>query len=156
MTLLRTVVVTYLLNISFNSCSETNWPRLATNNVEHGAALMLTVGCDCGVDPTGDPNAGDGKKCGNDAACIAVNAAVGCCIDKGGCKQNHYVTFSFSRVITLNAKNLCFYYSSPDYCKFVGRIRNGVSFVKNRTVAPPSSKFRLPESFFLIFSSHAT
>lgn len=68
---------TYLLNISFNSCSETNWPRLATNKVEHGAALMLTVGCDGGVDPTGDANAGDGKKCGNDAACIAVKAAVG-------------------------------------------------------------------------------
>ncbi len=80
---------TYLLNISFNSCSETNWPRFATNNVEHGAALMLTVGCDGGVDPTGDANAGDGKKCGgNEAACIAVNAAVGWGIDSGGCKKN--------------------------------------------------------------------
>lgn len=62
--------------------------------MEHGAALMLTVGCDGGVDPTGDAKAGDGKKCGgNDAACIAVNAAVGWGIDKGGWKWKNYYYF---------------------------------------------------------------
>lgn len=49
---------------------------------------MLTVGCDGGVEPTGDPKAGDGKKCGNEAACIAVKAAVGWGIERGGCKKN--------------------------------------------------------------------
>lgn len=50
---------------------------------------MLTVGWDWGVDPTGLARAGDGRKWGgNEAACIAVNAAVGWWgIDIGGCKS---------------------------------------------------------------------
>ena len=32
----ETVPILYLLNKSFNSCSEENCPRLATNSVEHG------------------------------------------------------------------------------------------------------------------------
>lgn len=49
---------------------------------------MLTVGWDWGVDPTGLARAGDCRKWGgNEAACIAVNAAVGWGIDRGCCKS---------------------------------------------------------------------
>lgn len=68
--------------MSLSSCSDTNWPRLATNRVEHGALLTAMFGCDEG-DPTGDANAGDGKKCGSDA-CIDVKV-VGCGRDIGAC-----------------------------------------------------------------------
>lgn len=40
------------------------------------------LGCD-DEEPTGDANAGDGKKCGNEA-CIDVNV-VGCGSDMGAC-----------------------------------------------------------------------
>lgn len=76
-----------LLKISLSSCSETNCPRLATNKVLHGAVLTPIPGCDEGLEPTGDASAGEGKKCGNEAACIAVSAAVGWGIDSGGCRK---------------------------------------------------------------------
>ena len=76
------IFLTYLLNISLSSCSETNWPKLATNKVEQGALLTAIFGCD-DEEPTGDANAGDGKKCGNEA-CIDVNV-VGCCKDIWAC-----------------------------------------------------------------------
>lgn len=50
--------------------------------MEHGALLTAIFGCDDG-DPTGDANAGDGKKCGSDA-CIDVKV-VGCGKDIGAC-----------------------------------------------------------------------
>lgn len=50
--------------------------------MEHGALLTAIFGCDEG-DPTGDANAGDGKKCGSDA-CIDVKV-VGCGKDIGAC-----------------------------------------------------------------------
>lgn len=50
-----------LLNMSFSSCSDTNWPRFATKRVEHCALLTAMFGCDEG-DPTGDASAGDGRK----------------------------------------------------------------------------------------------
>jgi hypothetical protein len=34
-------VNTYLLNKSFNSCSEENWPRFATNRVEQGELVVV-------------------------------------------------------------------------------------------------------------------
>lgn len=74
-------IVTNLLNISFSSCSETNWPKLATNSVEHGALLTPSPGCD-DDEPTGDAKAGLGKKCGNEAW-IDVSA-VGWGSDIGG------------------------------------------------------------------------
>lgn len=40
----------YLPNKSFSSCSDTNWPRLATNSVEHGGVLQFEVDV---VEPTG-------------------------------------------------------------------------------------------------------
>lgn len=52
----------YLANISFSSCSETNCPRLATNRVEHGAALTPIPGWEEGDEPTGEASAGDGRK----------------------------------------------------------------------------------------------
>lgn len=67
---------------SFNSCSDTNWPKLATNNVEQGGLFTPNPGCE-EEDPTGEAKAGLGKKCGNDAACIEVSA-VGCGKDSGG------------------------------------------------------------------------
>lgn len=74
----------HLPNISFNSCSETNWPRFATNNVEQGGLLTPIPGCD-DDDPTGEASAGLGRKWGNDA-CTDVSA-VGCGRDIGGCKN---------------------------------------------------------------------
>lgn len=55
---------TYLANSSFSSCSDTNWPRLATNSVEHGAfaARGGFGGCEPPVDPPGLAKAGLGKK----------------------------------------------------------------------------------------------
>lgn len=54
----------YLANSSFSSCSDTNWPRLATNSVEHGAfaARGGFGGCEPPVDPPGLAKAGLGKK----------------------------------------------------------------------------------------------
>lgn len=57
---------TNLLKISLSSCSETNWPKLATNRVEQGALLTAMLGCE-DEEPTGDAKAGEGKKCGNEA-----------------------------------------------------------------------------------------
>lgn len=56
--------IIYLAKISLSSCSETNWPRLATNNVEHGA-LAASGGfgcCDVPFELTGLAKAGEGKK----------------------------------------------------------------------------------------------
>jgi hypothetical protein len=75
---------THLLKTSLSSCSDTNWPRLATNRVEQGALFNPTPGCD-EDEPTGEASAGDGKKCGRDAW-IDVRAAVGCGMDSGGCR----------------------------------------------------------------------
>ncbi|KAL3278318.1 hypothetical protein HHI36_013649, partial [Cryptolaemus montrouzieri] len=66
---------TYLAKISFSSCSDTNWPKLATKSVEQGGLLTPIPGWD-DEDPTGEAKAGLGRKCGNEA-CIEVNA-VGC------------------------------------------------------------------------------
>lgn len=38
---------------SLSSCSETNWPRLATNSVEQGGVAAVEE-----VEPTGDDSAG--------------------------------------------------------------------------------------------------
>lgn len=54
------IVVTDLLKISLSSCSDTNWPKLATKSVEHGAAEG-TGGIGAPT-PAGDPNAGAGSK----------------------------------------------------------------------------------------------
>lgn len=83
---LRPIWVQYLANISLSSCSDTNWPRLATNSVEHGPVLTPIPCWEEGDEPTGEARAGDGRKCGSEA-CMAVNAAVGCGMDKGGCKH---------------------------------------------------------------------
>lgn len=55
---------THLANISFSSCSDTNCPRLATNNVEQGALAEIgwLGGWVAPVEPTGLANAGLGKK----------------------------------------------------------------------------------------------
>lgn len=53
--------VTYLLNISFSSCSETNWPKLATKSVEQGGLLTPKPGWE-DDEPTGDARAGLGRK----------------------------------------------------------------------------------------------
>jgi len=55
---------TYLANISFSSCSDTNWPKFATNNVEHGALADIgwLGGWVVPVEPTGLANAGLAKK----------------------------------------------------------------------------------------------
>lgn len=64
------------------------WGRLATNNVEHGAALTVTPGWELDEDPTGEARVGDGKKWGSEV-CIAVRAAVGWCgMDMWCCKYN--------------------------------------------------------------------
>lgn len=49
------IEATYLANISFSSCSETNCPKLATNNVEHGALAEIgwLGGWVAPVEPTG-------------------------------------------------------------------------------------------------------
>lgn len=70
------IFLTNLPNISFNSCSETNCPRLATNSVEQGGLLTPIPGWD-DDEPTGEAKAGLGRKCGNEAACTEVRA-VGC------------------------------------------------------------------------------
>lgn len=82
---IKTISVNYLAKISFNSCSETNCPKLATNKVEHGA-LAAKGGfgcCDVPVEPTGLANAGLGKKWpgGKPAdTCICCGCiADGCC-----------------------------------------------------------------------------
>jgi hypothetical protein len=75
-------VFTNLANISFNSCSDTNWPRFATKSVEQGGLLTPKPGCE-DDDPTGEAKAGLGRKCGKDAACTEVRA-VGCGKDIGG------------------------------------------------------------------------
>lgn len=56
--------VIYLAKISLSSCSDTNWPKLATNNVEHGAfAANGGFGCcDVPLELTGLARAGEGKK----------------------------------------------------------------------------------------------
>lgn len=51
---------TDLLNISLSSCSETNWPRLATKRVEQGAAEG--TGGMGGPTPAGEPRAGAGSR----------------------------------------------------------------------------------------------
>lgn len=62
--------------MSLISCSDTNWPRLATNRVEHG--LIPFIPCEGGDDPTGEGRAGEGRKWGIPLAwCMAVRAAVG-------------------------------------------------------------------------------
>lgn len=55
----------YLAKISFSSCSDTNWPRLATKSVEQGALAANggLGGCEPPADdPTGLARAGLGKK----------------------------------------------------------------------------------------------
>lgn len=56
----------HLAKISFSSCSDTNWPRFATNSVEQGALAAnggLGGGCEPPADdPTGLARAGLGKK----------------------------------------------------------------------------------------------
>ena len=88
--MLMSLVLTNLANISFNSCSDTNWPKFATKSVEQGGLLTPKPGCE-DDDPTGEAKAGLGRKCGKDAACTEVRA-VGCGKDIGGCKQNHIST----------------------------------------------------------------
>ena len=68
-----------------SSCSDTNWPRFATNRVEQGALLTAMFGCEEG-EPTGDASAGEGRKWGSDA-CIDVSV-VGCGRDIGAWKEN--------------------------------------------------------------------
>lgn len=83
----------YLPKISLSSCSETNWPRLATKSVEHGplepllhcAGPLLAPGWEH-VDPTGEARAGEGRKWGMEEACIELRAAVGWGIESGCCK----------------------------------------------------------------------
>lgn len=83
----------YLPKISLSSCSETNWPRLATKSVEHGplapllhcAGPLLAPGWEH-VDPTGEARAGEGRKWGMEVACIELRAAVGWGIESGCCK----------------------------------------------------------------------
>lgn len=76
----------YLAKISFNSCSETNCPKLATNNVEHGA-LAAKGGfgcCDVPLEPTGLAKAGLGKKWpGGRPADTCIDCG---CIADGCCK----------------------------------------------------------------------
>lgn len=84
---------------------------------------MLTVGCDGGVDPTGDANAGDGKKCGNEAACIAVNAAVGCGVEKGGCKGH-------KKIINKTRSKLQIYSSVEKYTKCFEKLRDHQIFLQ--------------------------
>lgn len=91
----------HLAKISFSSCSETNWPRLATNRVEQGALAASggLGGCGCCWlppvdDPTGLARAGLGKKWrGGIPACTCIEAgcmAAGwvmdmcCCCGGGG------------------------------------------------------------------------
>lgn len=74
----------YLAKISLSSCSDTNWPKLATKRVEHGAfAANGGFGCCAPVEPTGLAKAGLGKKWpgGNPAdTCIDCGCiADGCC-----------------------------------------------------------------------------
>lgn len=78
-----------LLKISLSSCSDTNWPRLATKRVEQGALLTAMFGWDEG-EPTGDASAGEGRKWGSDA-CIDVSV-VGCGRDMGACKTETETT----------------------------------------------------------------
>lgn len=67
---------TNLAKISLSSCSETNCPKLATNNVEQGELLTPIPGCE-DDEPTGEAKAGLGRKWGNDVAWTEVRA-VGC------------------------------------------------------------------------------
>ena len=87
------LTVTHLANISLSSCSDTNCPRLATNNVEHGALAASggLGGWVPPVEPTGLANAGLGKKwlAGKpadtciDAGCIADGCGICiCCYNK--------------------------------------------------------------------------
>lgn len=80
---------THLANISLSSCSDTNWPRLATNRVEQGA-LAARGGFGAGLPPvlpTGLASAGLGKKwfAGSpadtciDAGCIADGCGICIC-----------------------------------------------------------------------------
>lgn len=57
-------LTTHLAKISFNSCSDTNWPKFATKSVEHGA--LADIGWLGGwvvpvIEPTGLANAGLAK-----------------------------------------------------------------------------------------------
>lgn len=70
------------MKISLSSCSETNWPRLATKRVEQGALLTAMLGCE-DDEPTGEARAGEGKKCGSEA-CSDVRV-VGCGRDIDAC-----------------------------------------------------------------------
>lgn len=56
---LMKLYLTHLANISFSSCSDTNCPKLATNNVEHGALAEIgwLGGWVAPVEPTGLANA---------------------------------------------------------------------------------------------------
>jgi hypothetical protein len=70
------------LKISLSSCSDTNWPRLATKSVEQGALLTAMLGWE-EEEPTGEASAGEGKKCGSEAW-MEVRV-VGCWSEIGAC-----------------------------------------------------------------------
>lgn len=101
------VRISNLLKMSLSSCSDTNWPRFATNKVEQGALLTAMFGWDEG-EPTGDASAGEGRKWGSDA-CIDVSV-VGCGRDMGACKKkntNFSALFAIFDSIQLDVGHSC-------------------------------------------------
>lgn len=93
----------YLAKISFSSCSDTNWPRLATNSVEQGALAAsggLGGWCCEPPEPTGLARVGLGKKWRVPAdTCIVVGwMAAGWVIDMWGCNGRDQIASENGRI----------------------------------------------------------
>lgn len=129
----------YLAKISFSSCSETNWPKLATKSVEHGALAAIggLGGCwEPPFEPTGLANAGLGKKWPDAAAAPADDIIDGWCIVAAawcGCKVNwgwkythqngFFLVFASSQQL-YHSHKIFFWFKRDLGCRFSFQIQN--------------------------------